>query len=101
MASSFSVSREKIPSCKKMGKCERDGPWSPLKILRGGAFAESTGEGPWEVRGLEGAAPRKLEQDTDLRVLRFLLFAGVECWLFKVSLKQPADKKKQIFFFLQ
>lgn len=38
---------------------ERDGPWSPLEILRGGDPSQSTREGTWEVRAREGETPQR------------------------------------------
>lgn len=61
----FSISREKT---KESG--ERDGPGSPLKILRGGASSKST-DGTWEVRGLEGDAPQETRVRQGDRVFFF------------------------------
>lgn len=41
----FSISGEKNQVARRWESGERDGPWSPLKILRGGASSKSTGEG--------------------------------------------------------
>lgn len=38
---------------------ERDGPRSPLEILRGGDPSQSTSEGTWEVRAREGETPQR------------------------------------------